>query len=1385
MYFWSAVFDSRWHPALRALNLATSILLVVTTAALGDGPFTQASTRPAQPYNERHAVQGGLGSLGRALMDTGVVAASPDAVADITVVSTAEQLQAAVMSGAQDIELRAHVDLSDLALAFTSNTSLVPTVLGEVKPSTRSIRGNCDKGPPPAAAFGLTGPDFLWTAPQCVIVSDHDIIWGGGSSPWALWLDALLLRIRQTRWFRANMISIHYEAEIYGTRLTLQSDGPYNITAASVTNGAKALFSDCKFDSMGGDTRVFHTFIGSTVIKGSRVSNIRQRSSFAEYDTERGIYNFDAITTVSGTTASVTVLDTMFSDIDAVELFWAWSSLVVVDNVTYSNVTTERNQWDSSGEAVGPGDGRDIVDQYDGSPLDASPVSALTPFLSDAVPQLSLQDPWILAVQESIAAATSAQTQTAPEPPPNPPAAPALGVAGDAAPSVAAVYTAFQFQDAFHEGVRDIEIRDHLDLRNLPKPRDPIVELPFGFTTYQIGYVGTPTRSIRGKCTTPPTGPFAAAALELEIEDEEPWSSPRCVIITADKLFIVDRSRLWLDSLHIQLMNPRSSRSRVIPAGIWMLRWGNAYITNTVVQGKRASDSIGIEAFSSGGGVYAQGCVFNALEGDEDYHRAIIIINSNAFFKTCVFRGLSQIQVPDVPGQNEEAVGALHTVGLNATLALENCTIANSYNERPIVVGRGGRVYSDNAMHTSYESYDHRTFRPLPLGDLANRTARTPPPLQASDPWFVDAQKALAAPPASAYLPGYPIRAADTAPAPADPLIAGAAPVPTTQGQPDQPGSLSPAVAPLPPNVTTQPTSGGNGFRALDPPEPPGPSTDAEVVSGKGSDGPSTGLIIGIALAIVVLLCLCAVVAFIAAVKRRNKRKADPAAAAVPKGGVPAQGNTEHASQAGSAAAAADDSKPSSAMGPGGNVGAKHAGQGGFLGGMPPMAMYQYPPGHPYGYHPAQMHAHGQQMYGGPGMHMAPQMSAGGPNGISEYAAAPGGVGWHGQVPPPGYAHGDPRHMSMHRMPAHGGGPSFHCSSSHGSAPGAERGGSLNVSTATLTNITKATWTDFQKASGEAKSPVEELQVALDAMNSMQAPFYNRYHLASAVDRRVGGQGIVQFASMSNTHDRAAIKFYTDRSAFDRERELYAEARLKAMMPATFAVDDNESGKVCTPYGYKFPPFVIIECGQSLDEWARDNANKDFITVFQALSHAVRALRRLHDFGYAHRDIKPGNILRRPKQHDWTLIDFGCTAQIGSTAGLSFSLKYAAPEVVHALEAGSKTVHVDAAVDIWAFGVIAFELLNGERAFPTHNMSVAEAEYAAQEAIAGRAPLPWELVSPEAQQRLEKLRGMRRTVLRCLDRDPAKRPTAGALIASWDHAFDNMHTRGTDWSAGS
>lgn len=46
---------------------------------------------------------------------------------------------------------------------------------------------------------------------------------------------------------------------------------------------------------------------------------------------------------------------------------------------------------------------------------------------------------------------------------------------------------------------------------------------------------------------------------------------------------------------------------------------------------------------------------------------------------------------------------------------------------------------------------------------------------------------------------------------------------------------------------------------------------------------------------------------------------------------------------------------------------------------------------------------------------------------------------------------------------------------------------------------------------------MDELETALDAMCGMAEPFFGRYQLLSAVDRRVGGQGLVQFASIASS----------------------------------------------------------------------------------------------------------------------------------------------------------------------------------------------------------------------------------------------------------------------------
>jgi len=147
-----------------------------------------------------------------------------------------------------------------------------------------------------------------------------------------------------------------------------------------------------------------------------------------------------------------------------------------------------------------------------------------------------------------------------------------------------------------------------------------------------------------------------------------------------------------------------------------------------------------------------------------------------------------------------------------------------------------------------------------------------------------------------------------------------------------------------------------------------------------------------------------------------------------------------------------------------------------------------------------------------------------------------------------------------------------------------------------------------------------------------------------------------------------------------------------------------------------------------------------------ALAIAIAdALAYLHDHGVVHRDLKPENIMVTADGRV-KLVDFGIaldtTLRKMTWAGLSQTVgtpDYMAPEQV-------KGKRGDARSDLYALGVILYELLPGETPFQGDNV------YAAMRAKLQDDPTPPRRLRPDISPALEEI------ILHALERDPRDRP---------------------------
>ena len=150
------------------------------------------------------------------------------------------------------------------------------------------------------------------------------------------------------------------------------------------------------------------------------------------------------------------------------------------------------------------------------------------------------------------------------------------------------------------------------------------------------------------------------------------------------------------------------------------------------------------------------------------------------------------------------------------------------------------------------------------------------------------------------------------------------------------------------------------------------------------------------------------------------------------------------------------------------------------------------------------------------------------------------------------------------------------------------------------------------------------------------------------------------------------------------------------------------------------------------------------------------ALESAHEQGIVHRDLKPANIKIRP---DGTVkvLDFGLAKAADPATTSSGALANSPTFTAHATQMGmivgtaaymapeqARGRAVDRRADIWAFGVVLFEMLTGRRAFDGDDVSDLLASVL-------KSDPAWTAIPAETPASL------RRLLRRCLEKDPRKR----------------------------
>lgn len=264
----------------------------------------------------------------------------------------------------------------------------------------------------------------------------------------------------------------------------------------------------------------------------------------------------------------------------------------------------------------------------------------------------------------------------------------------------------------------------------------------------------------------------------------------------------------------------------------------------------------------------------------------------------------------------------------------------------------------------------------------------------------------------------------------------------------------------------------------------------------------------------------------------------------------------------------------------------------------------------------------------------------------------------------------------------------------------------------------------------------------------MIGPVVSHYEILEQLGQ--GGMGVVYKARDTQLDRFVALKFLSSHLSDDPTAKVrfVQEAKAASALDSPSICAIHEIGETDEGRLYIVMPFYD---GNTL-KYRMEGRPMPIEQVIDITTQIGRGLERAHEAGIVHRDIKPANIMVT-NRNEVKILDFGIAklehganiTQTGSTLG---TVAYMSPEQ----SGGGKT---DLRSDLWAVGILMYEMLTGSRPF------TGEYDQAVVYAIINEDPEPVQEVNPDVPASLGTI------VSKLLSKNPSNRfQTAGELLTA-------------------